>query len=40
MTLDTPGVGKEYLILKKAETEYLLHHIDEKGWHRCEEPHK
>ncbi|MFC7216250.1 hypothetical protein ACFQO4_19490 [Saliphagus sp. GCM10025334] len=36
MTLDTPSVHNEYLILEKDDTEYVLHHTDEKGWHRCE----
>lgn len=38
ITLDTPGARREYLILQKGGTEYILHHTADQGWHQCDEP--
>lgn len=34
MTLNSPGVHIEYLLLTVDGTEYQLHYMETEGWHR------
>lgn len=37
MTVDNGGLDNDVLILRREETEHVLHYSDESGWHQCDE---